>query len=111
MSLCTVPLDQPIPENSIYDPYRNSHPLTVKNFEKMDKGTYWFHRLISLDESWIHGNSPLKNNCISKSQSDPGIIAEYDIVYGGGGLAVIHAAMMSKVYGKKCVCLTNMQLG
>lgn len=54
---------------------------------------------------------PFKNNCISKSQSDPGIIAEYDIVYGGGGLAVIHAAMMSKVYGKKCVCLTNMQLG
>ena len=104
MSLCTIPLDQPIPENSIYDPYRNSHPLTVKNFEKMDKGTYWFHRLISLDESWIHGNTPLKNNCISKSQSDPGIIAEYDIVYGGGGLAVIHAAMMSKVYGKK-VCV------
>jgi lycopene cyclase CruA len=103
MSLCAIPKAQSIPDRSIFSEYETSHPLTVKHFKEMQDGTYWFQRLLTIESSFMRNVKAIPNQVISHAKNLKGE-KEFDIVYGGGGLAIIHAALMSKVYGYS-VCL------
>ncbi len=103
MSLCTIPKAQSIPDANIFSEYESSHPLTVKHFKQMQDGTYWFQRLLTIESSFMRNVKDIPKQVISYSKNLKGE-NDFDIVYGGGGLAIIHAALMSKVYGYS-VCL------
>lgn len=106
MSLCALPLPDNERYQALLDQYSQSHPVTVQYFRKMKDGAYWFSRLISIENSWKQRSTQLPVQCIfrEKSKQIPETGKLFDIVYGGGGLATIHAALMAAVY--KCkVCL------
>jgi len=103
MSLCAIPSAQIIPDESIFSGYESSHPLTVKHFKEMQDGTYWFQRLLTIESSFMRNVNERSKKVIAHVQKLEGE-KEFDIVYGGGGLAIIHAALMAKVYGYS-VCL------
>ncbi|MBM4151008.1 MAG: hypothetical protein FJ219_05100 [Ignavibacteria bacterium] len=103
MSLCAIPSAQIIPDESIFSGYESSHPLTVKHFKEMQDGTYWFQRLLTIESSFMRNVNERSKKVIAHVQKVEGE-KEFDIVYGGGGLAIIHAALMAKVYGYS-VCL------
>jgi lycopene cyclase CruA len=103
MSLCAIPKAQSIPDINIFSEYESSHPLTVKHFKQMQDGTYWFQRLLTIESSFMRNVKDIPKQVISHAKNLKGE-KDFDIVYGGGGLAIIHAALMSKVYGYS-VCL------
>ena len=103
MSLCAIPKAQLIPDVHIFSEYEISHPLTVKHFKQMQDGTYWFQRLLTIESSFMRNVKDIPKPVISYAKNLNGE-KDFDIVYGGGGLAIIHAALMSKVYGYS-VCL------
>ncbi|MFM7543308.1 MAG: hypothetical protein ACKO5I_01595 [Ignavibacteria bacterium] len=103
MSLCAIPSAQIIPDESIFSGYESSHPLTVKHFKEMKDGTYWFQRLLTIESSFMRNVNERSKKVIAHVQKLE-CEKEFDIVYGGGGLAIIHAALMAKVYGYS-VCL------
>ena len=102
MAICFTPREENV-SSDVFTPYKKSHPLTVEQFESMHQGGYWFQRLLNYE----HGsqrktiNKTIPPISFAKKQNSK---TEFDIIYAGGGLAVIHAAVMSKVYGYK-VCV------
>ncbi|MFM7339759.1 MAG: hypothetical protein ACKO2H_06570, partial [Bacteroidota bacterium] len=98
MSLCAIPQAQSIPDESIFSEYASTHPLTVKHFKEMQDGTYWFQRLLTIETSFMRNVHDVPQQVISHAKNLKGD-QDFDIVYGGGGLAIIHAALMSKIYG------------
>ena len=103
MSLCQLPSNQVIPADTIFTDYEHSHPLTVKNFRAMENGTYWFERLLSIDASWKDKMLEQSHDILGRLQNYKGD-TDFDIIYAGGGLAIIHAALMAKVHHKN-VCI------
>lgn len=103
MSLCINISGNKI-SNDIFLPYKHSHPKTIENFSGMENGSYWFSRLLTLEN--FSGNnseqitSPVEFQSIGQNLSSK----DFDIIYAGGGLAVLHAAVMSSVYGYR-VCI------
>ncbi|MBL7997118.1 MAG: hypothetical protein JNL32_00640 [Candidatus Kapabacteria bacterium] len=104
MSLCPVVQPAYTTTNVVFDPYRTSHPLTVENFSNMQDGAYWFERLLRLEQSW---NSRLTTpRSILATDTAPQTDIHFDILYAGGGLGMIHAAVLQCVHGKN-VCVVD----
>lgn len=102
MAICISPNEEPV-SSDIYSPYTLTHPRTIEHFESIPNGAYWFKRLLHF-ENWSKGmkrQSEIKPVSYSNKHNKT---QQFDIIYGGGGLAVIHAAVMSKVYGYR-VCV------
>jgi lycopene cyclase CruA len=102
MAICLTPNEENVSSN-IFTPYYKSHPLTVEQFESVPQGAYWFQRLLNYEH---HSPNPIKQKTIpaisfAKKHNRK---TDFDIIYAGGGLAVIHAAVMSCVYGYR-VCI------
>lgn len=113
MSVCLTEIEQYSTNEAVYTPYENSHPKTVSAFRSMQNGAYWFERLLSLEHSWKQRINGAKKTVISYSKppSSSRNSPYYDIVYGGGGLATIHAAAMAKLYSLKPLVFDKFTVG
>ncbi len=113
MSVCLTELEEYSTNDSVYTDYLHSHPKTVTAFRSMQNGSYWFERLLSLEHSWKQRISQQKKVVIS--YSNPPESAKnspyYDVVYGGGGLATIHAAAMAKLHNLKPLVFDKFTVG
>ena len=89
-------------EQSIFEALAPYYPLTVKYFQKMPKGEYDLQRVYWWEQRWresVRNPQQPKQVIFSQTQSrGGGEIGNpaYDLIYVGGALGVIHAAVMAR---------------
>ncbi|MGF1538849.1 MAG: NAD(P)/FAD-dependent oxidoreductase [Pleurocapsa sp.] len=95
-----VPPEIDLSNQSIFAALRDYYPQTVHFFQKMPNGEYDLNRVYWWEQRWResvrHPQQPkqviFKNNHIQPTAT----IANYDLIYVGGALGVIHAAVMAQ---------------
>jgi lycopene cyclase CruA len=108
-------------KQSIFEALAPSYPLTVKYFQKMPKGEYDLQRVYWWEQRWREGTlNPqqpkqvvfLKEEGSSATDSvtDLTDITDYDLIYIGGALGVIHAAVMARL-GYRVLLVERMPFG
>lgn len=113
MSVCLTEIEEYSSKDTVFLQYEHSHPKTVSAFRSMQNGSYWFERLLSLEHSWKQRVTQQKKVVISYSKPPESSknAPYYDIVYGGGGLATIHAAAMAKLHNLKPLVFDKFTVG
>jgi lycopene cyclase CruA len=99
------------PNQSIFEALADEYPLTVKFFQRIPNGEYDLNRVYWWEKRWRESvkNPETPKQVIFedsqtnsvKSDAKPDLI--YDIVYLGGALGAIHAAMMAKLGYRVCL--------
>jgi len=99
------PQKYPIPpaidlsQQTIFEALVDSYPETVKYFQKMPNGEYDLNRVYWWEKRWRDSvNRPQQPQEVifkSNSTTDNQTENEYDLIYVGGALGVIHAAVMA----------------
>lgn len=98
------PQKYPIPpaidlsQQSIFEALADSYPQTVHYFQKMPNGEYDLNRVYWWEKRWRDSvsNPQQPKEVIFKGNSDSATEKEYDLIYIGGALGVIHAAVMAR---------------
>jgi len=119
---CQFPTNYPdLPEidltnQSIFSALEPHYPKTVKYFQKMPQGEYDLNRVYWWEKKW---RESVQNNAIGNSnyQIKPVIFqdqskgkADYDLIYVGGALGAIHAALMAKL-GYNVLLIERLKFG
>ena len=95
------------PDQSIFDALAQEYPLTVKFFQRIPNGEYDLNRVYWWEKRWresVKSTKTPKQVIFRDSQLSPTKHdLEYDIVYLGGALGAIHAAMMAKLGYRVCL--------
>ncbi len=92
---------------SIFEALAEEYPLTVKFFQRIPNGEYDLNRVYWWEKRWresVKNPETPKQVIFEDSQANsvkPDLI--YDIVYLGGALGAIHAAMMAKLGYRVCL--------
>ena len=85
-------------QQSIFEALAPYYPLTVKYFQKMPKGEYDLTRVYWWEQRWREGvRNPQQPRQVVFSHFPPSSSPSptYDLIYVGGALGVIHAAVMA----------------
>ena len=95
------------PNQSIFEALIQEYPLTVKFFQRIPNGEYDLNRVYWWEKRWresVKSTKTPKQVIFRDSQLSPAKHdLEYDIVYLGGALGAIHAAMMAKLGYRVCL--------
>ena len=92
--------------------FRERYPQTVANFGALGNREEWLRRIWELDARWqgaarggsaleeareviVRGAAPAKLN----------VEAEFEIIYAGGALGLLHAAVMAARYGRRVLLM------
>jgi len=100
-------------QQSIFEGLEKDYPLTVKYFKKMPNGEFDLKRVYWWEKRWREGvkNPQTPKQVIFKndhSQTDDS--PNYDLIYIGGALGVIHAAVMARL-GYKVLLIERLPFG
>ncbi|MEM8832188.1 MAG: flavin-dependent dehydrogenase [Cyanobacteria bacterium P01_G01_bin.19] len=98
------PPEYPVPpaidlsKQNIFEALSEAYPKTVKFFQKMPNGEYDLNRVYWWEKRWRDSvDRPQQpKEVIFKNDPDSKIKPEYDLIYVGGALGVIHAAVMAE---------------
>ncbi|MGL4879827.1 MAG: NAD(P)/FAD-dependent oxidoreductase, partial [Waterburya sp.] len=85
-------------QQSIFEALADAYPQTVHFFQKMPNGEYDLNRVYWWEKRWRDSvtNPQKPHKVIFQSQTASNSSeAEYDLIYIGGALGVIHAAVMA----------------
>lgn len=92
---------------SIFEALAPNYPLTVKYFQKMPNGEYDLKRAYWWEQRWREGvRNPQQprqvvfshtNQAQENIEANSPLHPEYDLIYIGGALGVIHAAVMARL--------------
>ncbi len=94
-----IPPTVDLSQQTIFEALIKDYPKTVHFFQKMPNGEYDLNRVYWWEQRWRANvkNPQQPQKVIFKSQSDHADeTAEYDLIYIGGALGVIHAAVMAQ---------------
>jgi len=104
-------------EKSIFAELEVYYPLTVKFFQKMPHGEYHLKRVYWWEQRWrteVRKRQKLSQVVVRERGKEKEILAQnlprYDIVYIGGALGVIQAAVMAKL-GYKVLLVERLPFG
>jgi lycopene cyclase CruA len=107
-------------QKSIFAELESYYPLTVKYFQKMPNGEYDLKRAYWWEQRWREGvRNPQKPRQVvfyqENSQEKSPVLSpvaspEYDLIYIGGALGSIHAAVMAKL-GYKVLLVERLPFG
>ncbi|MDY6802453.1 MAG: flavin-dependent dehydrogenase [Cyanobacteriota bacterium] len=108
-------------QESIFDALAPHYPLTVKYFQKMPKGEYDLQRAYWWEKRWREGvqNPQKPKQVIFKKTSEVAGRSseiedrkeyEYDSIYIGGALGVVHAAVMARL-GYRVLLIERLPFG
>jgi lycopene cyclase CruA len=104
-------------QTSIFEALASSYPLTVKYFQRMPNGEYDLNRAYWWEQRWREGvRNPQKPRQVvfSSSPEPQGVRSSlspiYDLIYIGGALGVIHAAVMARL-GYKVLLVERLPFG
>lgn len=97
------PTEYPAPpaidsQRSIFDALAEAYPKTVHFFRKMPNGEYDLNRVYWWEQRWRDSvkNPRQPKEVIFQNNSSTDKKPEYDLIYIGGALGVIHAAVMAQ---------------
>ncbi len=115
----TFPPEYPVPpaidlaQQSIFEALADAYPQTVHFFQKMPNGEYDLNRVYWWEKRWRDSvrNPQKPQEVIFQSATAPDSSeAEYDLIYIGGALGVIHAAVMA-VKGYRVLLIERLPFG
>lgn len=111
-NLYPAPPQIDLSQQSIFEALAEQYPLTVKYFQKMPDGEYDLTRAYWWEQRWRdsvrHPQTPKQVIFpISSTVTSP---LTYDLIYVGGALGVIHAAVMARL-GYRVLLLERMPFG
>jgi lycopene cyclase CruA len=98
-----VPPEVDLGQQSIFEALAADYPKTVHFFQKMPQGEYDLNRVYWWEKRWresvTHPQQPqeviFKSNSVSNPQQNGDRDCDFDLIYIGGALGVIHAAVMA----------------
>ncbi|TCD48823.1 hypothetical protein [Chlorobium sp. N1] len=81
---------------------RTSHPDLYRAFSALPDGEAHLRSVRELDRYWERLNEPVPEAIVDAPALPPeaSIEATYDIIYAGGTLGMLHAAVMARRYGR-----------
>jgi lycopene cyclase CruA len=82
---------------------RITHPYLYRAFSSLADGELHLRHIEELDRYWEMVNHPARQ-VIKRGEQLPAaaqITAEFDLIYAGGTLGLLHAAVMAEKYGRK----------
>ena len=82
---------------------RLTHPNLYRAFSTIEDGERHLHRIIELDRYWECLKQPVRQVIMAGDTlpKEAHISGEYDLVYAGGTLSLLHAAVMAGKYCRK----------
>ena len=108
---------------SIFEALATDYPQTVKYFQKIPNGEYDLNRVYWWEKRWresvrnpeqpkqvIFPTDPVTSEPDTNSQSTENQSTTYDLIYLGGALGVIHAAVMAQL-GYRVLLIERMPFG
>jgi lycopene cyclase CruA len=101
-------------QKSIFAELEPYYPLTVKYFQKMPNGEYDLKRAYWWEQRWREGvRNPQKPRQVlfsEEKRKEGNSHPQYDLIYIGGALGSIHAALMAKL-GYKVLLVERLPFG
>ena len=95
---------QPLKTPNLSD-FRRRFPLTVENFAHLPNREAWLNRIWEVEARWqaFQGNPQSFDETIFYDAAPTNLEseAEFEIIYAGGTLGLLHAAVMAKKYNRK----------
>ena len=88
------------------------YPLTVSNFLAMPDGEAALQHLYGLDQSWRRffvQHEPAQ--VISYTDSPPPADGQFDIIFAGGGLGLLDAALLTTRYRRRVLVFDRKEIG
>ncbi len=112
----TLPDEQPYAIPAAREPYslteqlRAHYPQTAASFEAMGALEH-LERVCWLEQNWERIlDGQYDESCYVRTQTSPAT-AEYDLIYAGSGLGLIHAAVMAHCYGWRVLVFDRGDVG
>ena len=107
-----IPPEIDLSQQNIFAALEDSYPETVKYFQKMPNGEYDLNRVYWWEKRWRDSvNNPQQpKEVIFTSNNTNSDRPEYDLVYVGGALGIIHAAVMAQK-GYKVLLVERLPFG
>lgn len=107
----TAPTNLPADEQSLAQVLRPTHPFTVAAFEQMhalDK----LAAVARLEQRWRDvENGVVDNDMYHQVATLPEVDRQFDLLYAGGGLGLLHAALMAQRYGYRILVFDRAEIG
>ncbi len=99
-------------QESIFDALASFYPETVRFFKKMPQGEYDLTRVYWWEKRWRESvNNPQQpKQVIFKNNDQKTDFCDYDLIYVGGALGTIHAAVMA-MKGYKILLIERLKFG
>lgn len=101
-------MNQPARETSTrmqptLDSVRKSHPHLYRAFSALEDGEAHFRSVSELDRYWERLEGPVPEAVVDGAALPPGakVEGEYDVIYAGATLGLLHAAVMAGKYGRR----------
>jgi lycopene cyclase CruA len=96
--------------------YRKRYPLTVASFGALANREAWLDRIWRMDALWQQGLESASNpaqEAIVRGAPPSGLTVEgeFEIIYSGKVLGVLHAAVMSCSYGRRVMVFDTGEVG
>ncbi|ANV91112.1 NAD(P)/FAD-dependent oxidoreductase [Picosynechococcus sp. PCC 8807] len=101
------------PGQSIFDALAADYPKTVEYFQKFPQGEFDLQRAYWWEKRWretVKNPQAPQPVIFEKNQPADPQFAQYDLVYIGGALGVIHAAVMARL-GYKVLLIERLPFG
>ncbi len=92
-----VPPEIDLSQQSIFEALADAYPQTVHFFQKMPNGEYDLNRVYWWEKRWRESvKNPQQPKQVIFAGESSSNKTEYDLIYIGGALGVIHAAVMAQ---------------
>ena len=94
-----------LPETPSLAEFRRLIPLTVEKFASLPDRETWLNRIWEIERRWqsARENPPETEEVICYNSAPKALEteAEFEIIYAGGTLGLLHAAVMAKKYNRR----------
>jgi lycopene cyclase CruA len=99
--------------------FRRRYPLTVTNFGALANREAWLKRIWELDARWQHLMTPWGSREQAQREAivrgappaNLAVEAEFEIIYAGGVLGLLHAAVMASRYNRRVMVFDAQAVG
>lgn len=95
--------------------FRKRYPLTVANFGALANREAWLGRIWELDTAWQQAmaskESATEVIVRGAPPSRPGVEAEFEIIYAGGSVGLLHAAVMASRFNRSVMVFDAQTVG
>jgi lycopene cyclase CruA len=115
MTTYSLPLDRnDLSPEALRESLRARYPQTVAHFAALPSGDAELRRLYELDTTWrtlSASRRPVADVVVAEPRALPAGAATFDIIYAGGGLNLLDAAVMTLRHGQRVLVMDRFTVG